>query len=115
MLHCQIQELRLEFFSRKATHIRVGLVANRHCSSAGSNLALLPSLRQEFKRFQFAVGQRYATMCTVLAVFTLFNAYIPQNWRLGADSGGVKVKTLIFKANISTTHVALNISCKAGS
>src|SRR6218665_654347 len=29
MLHCQIQPLRVEFFSRKTPHIRVGLVANR--------------------------------------------------------------------------------------
>jgi len=50
----------------------VGLVANRHCCWAGSsNLALLPSLRLEFKRLQFAVGQIYADMCTVLAMFML--------------------------------------------
>ena len=64
MLHCQIQALWLEFFSRKPTHICVGLIANRHCCWAGSNLALLPPLMQEFKRFQFAVGQRHAAMCS---------------------------------------------------
>src|SRR6218665_587222 len=98
MLHCQIQTLRLEFFSRKATYTRVGLLAN--------NLALLPSLRQEFKRFQFAVGQRYAAMCKVLAM----HVAVPTNVKLSHLS-----KTMIFKAKINTTHVALNISCKAGS
>ena len=89
------------FFSRKATHIHVGLVANRHCCWAGSNLALLPSLRQEFKRFQFAVGQRYAAVCTVLAMFMLLYRLM---WNYV-----ISLKTLIFKAKISATHVALNI------
>src|SRR6218665_992105 len=102
MLHCRIQELRLEFFSRKAIHIRVGLVENRHCCSAGSNLALLPSLRQEFKRFQFAVGQRYAAMCTVLAMYM---------YRLMLNQV-ISLKTMIFKAKINTTHVALNIAVR---
>jgi len=38
---------------------------------AGSNLALLLPLMQEFKQFQFAVGQRYGAVCTVLAMFML--------------------------------------------
>src|SRR6218665_1448416 len=53
---------------------------------------------QEFKRFQFAVGQRYAAMCRPTVV--------------------VKLKVIsfkIFKSKISTTHVALNIGSKAGS
>jgi len=42
-----------------------------HCLWAGSSLAHLPPLMQEFKRFQFTVGQRYAAMCMVLAIFML--------------------------------------------
>ena len=39
---------------------------------ARSNLALHLPLMQEFKRFQFAIGQRYAAMCTVLVMFAFF-------------------------------------------
>ena len=76
------------------------IVANRHCCWAGSNLALLPPLMQEFKRFKFAVGQTHAAMCRPTVVVKL---------------KVISFKTLIFKSQISTTHVALNIGSKAGS
>src|SRR6218665_3841578 len=73
MLHCQIQALRLEFFSRKPTHIMCGssckhdlLLLEALLAAillAAISLAAIPPLMQEFKRFQFAVSQRYAAMC----------------------------------------------------
>jgi len=59
---------------------------------------------QEFKRFQFAVGKRYAAMCRPTVV-------VLTNVKLKA----ISFKTLIFKAKISTTRVALNIESKAES
>jgi len=59
---------------------------------------------QGFKRFQFAVGQRYAAMCRSTGV-------VLTNVKLKV----ISFKTLIFKTKISTTHVALNIGSKTGS
>ena len=44
MLHGQIQALRLEFFSRKPPHIRVGLVANMQEVLSSLTIILLPHL-----------------------------------------------------------------------
>jgi len=48
------------------------------------------------------VGQIYAAMCTVVVL---------TNVKLKV----ISLKTLILKAKISTTHVALNIDSKTGS
>src|SRR6218665_3929959 len=97
ILHCQIQALRLEFFSRKPTHIygpnckqALLLSCQQSCTSPTTHAGVQA----------ISTGQRHAAMCRPTVIVKL---------------KVISFKTLIFKAKISTTHVALNIGSKAGS
>jgi len=57
---------------------------------------------QKFKRFQFAVGQSYAAICTVGSGDV--HVVVPTNAKLKDISPII----MIFKAKINTTNVSLN-------
>src|SRR6218665_395304 len=105
MLLCQIQALRLEFFSRKPT-----------CGSSCKQ-ALLLSWQQSCTSPTTHAGLQaisifgWSKTCNDVYSSGYVHVVVPPNVKLKVTS----LKTIIFKVKISTTHVAQNISSKAGS
>src|SRR6218665_361959 len=108
MLHCQIQELPLEFFSRKATHIRVGYSCKQTLLLSWQQSCASPITQAGVQAISIC---GWSKICSDVYSSGDVHVVVPTNVKLKV----ISLKTLIFKAKISTTHVALNISCKAGS
>src|SRR6218665_696821 len=105
MFHCQIQALSLEFFSRKSHR------------TAGTGDTLLMNWQQPCKSPTTHAGVQAISICGWSKICNDVygsgdvNVVVPTNEKLKV----ISLTILIFNAKINTTHVALNISSKAGS